>query len=92
MMPLLLAFLLFSAVAMAGFATYAWSQEGADQRETLRGRLRKLNTGSESVTPSLLRDQRLSSIPALNTLLMRTPLVMPLVIMIRQAARQRVGR
>jgi tight adherence protein B len=77
---------------MAGFATYAWSQEGAEQRETLRGRLRKLSTGTDAVAPSLLRDQRLSSIPALNTILMRTPLVLPLVSMIRQAGlRRRVG-
>jgi len=92
-MPLLLALLLFGAIAMAGFATYAWSQESAEHRETLRGRLRKITTGGpENVTASLLRDQRLSSIPALNTLLSRTPLVVPLVNMIRQAGlRRRVG-
>jgi tight adherence protein B len=92
-MPLLLALLLFGAIAMAGFATYAWSQESAEHRETLRGRLRKITTGSpENVTASLLRDQRLSSIPVLNTLLSRTPLVVPLVNMIRQAGlRRRVG-
>lgn len=92
-MPLLLAALLFAAIALAGFAAYAWSQESAEHRKTLRGRLRKLATGtSENVTASLLRDQRLSSIPFLNALLLRTPLVVPLVRMIRQAGlRQRVG-
>jgi tight adherence protein B len=93
MYALLLAVILFTAIALAGFAIYAWSQESADKRETLQGRLRKITTGApESVTASLLRDQRLSSIPALNTLLSRIPLVVPLVTMVRQAGlRQRVG-
>ena len=92
-MPLLLSILLFAAVTLAGFAVYAWSQESAEHRETLRGRLRKITSSSpEVVSASLLRDQRLSSIPFLNTVLSRTPLVLPLVGMIRQAGlRQRVG-
>lgn len=93
MYAFLLAAILFAAVALAGFALYSWSQESADERETLQGRLRKITTGApENVTASLLRDQRLSSIPALNALLSRTPLVVPLVTMVRQAGlRQRVG-
>ena len=92
-MPILLATLLFAAIALAGFAMYAWTQQSADHRETLRGRLRKITTGTpDNITASLLRDQRLSSIPLLNSLLARTPMVVPLVNMIRQAGlRQRVG-
>lgn len=92
-MPLLLAILLFAAIVLAGFASYAWTQESAEHRETLRGRLRKIAMAvPDNITASLLRDQRLSSIPFLNTLLLRTPLVVPLVSMIRQAGlRRRVG-
>jgi tight adherence protein B len=92
-MPFLLATLLFAAIALAGFASYSWTQESATHRETLRGRLRKIAMATpDNITASLLRDQRLSSIPLLNTLLQRTPLVVPLVAMIRQAGlRRRVG-
>lgn len=92
-MPVLLAVLLFGAIALAGFALYLWSQQTADERARLRGRLSKLTPAAgENVTASLLRDQRLSSIPLLNSILSRTPLVLPLVSMIRQAGlRQRVG-
>lgn len=93
MMPILIAALLFTAITLAGYAAYTWSQESAEHRETLRGRLRKITTAKpDNVTASLLRDQRLSSIPLLNTLLGNTPLVVPLVGMIRQAGlRRRVG-
>lgn len=92
-MPLLLATLLFAAIALAGFSLYSWSQQSADQRATLRGRLSKLAMATpDNITASLLRDQRLSSIPLLNGVLVRTPLVVPLVNMIRQAGlRRRVG-
>jgi tight adherence protein B len=60
----------------------------------MRGRLRKTTTAGPEATIAgkLLRDQRLSSIPALNAILARTPFVVPLVTMIRQAGlRRRVG-
>jgi tight adherence protein B len=90
---LLLAVLLFTAIALAGFGAYAWSRETKEHRDTLRGRLRKLAIATpDNITASLLRDQRLSAIPALDTLLSRTPFVVPFVNMIRQAGlRQRVG-
>jgi tight adherence protein B len=92
-MPFILAILLFVAIVFAGFAGSSWSLQTAQQREALRGRLRKLTTGTpENPTASLLRDQRLSSIPLLDAILSRTPLVVPLVTMIRQAGlRRRVG-
>jgi len=93
-MPLLIAILLFVAVALAGFAGYVWTQQSTRRREALRGRLRKITTSTPdgSIAGKLLRDQRLSSIPALNAILARTPLVVPLVTMIRQAGlRRRAG-
>jgi tight adherence protein B len=92
-MPFLLALLLFAAVVLAGYAIYAWSQQATQRRAELRGRLQKIASAApESVVGTLLRDKRLSSIPLLNTLLSRTPLVVPLVTMIRQAGmRRRVG-
>jgi tight adherence protein B len=93
-MPLLIAILLFVAVALAGFGGYVWTQQSTRRREALRGRLRKITAGAPdgSIAGKLLRDQRLSSIPALNAILARTPLVVPLATMIRQAGlRRRAG-
>ena len=89
-MPMLLALLLFGAIVLAGYAAFAKTQSSAEKRETLRSRLRKISTvAPDNVAGSLLRDQRLSSIPLLNGILSRTPLVLPLVRMIRQAGLNR---
>jgi tight adherence protein B len=93
-MPLVIAILLFVAIVLAGFGGYVWTQQATRRRDAMRGRLRKITTaGPEgAVAAKLLRDQRLSSIPMLNAVLARTPFVVPLVTMIRQAGlRRRVG-
>lgn len=92
-MPALIALVLFGAIVLAGFAGFAWLQQAREGQEALRQRLRRVTRKGER-TPGvpLLRDERLSNIPFLNNVLMRTPMVLPLVRMVRQAGlRRRVG-
>lgn len=92
-MPALIALILFAAIVLAGYAAFASLQEAQHGQEALRERLRRVTRrGDRSPGVQLLRDERLSSIPALNAILLRIPAVLPLVRMIRQAGlRQRPG-
>jgi len=92
-MQILIALLVFLAVALAGYAVTAWLRVRKAAGDELTRRLNTV-TGKKHVAVdlSVLKDQRLSSIALLNALLGRTPLVNPLVRMIRQAGlKQRVG-
>jgi tight adherence protein B len=92
-MPLLLSLLLFAAIVLAGFSLFGWAQQGTDKREATKERLRRVTRGT-SHTPgvSLLRDERLSAIPWLDSILLGIPAVLPLVRMVRQAGlRRRAG-
>ncbi len=92
-MPALIALTLFAAIVLAGFAAFASMQQAREGQEALRDRLRRVTRKSERrLNVQLLRDERLSNIPALNAILLRTPMVLPLVRMTRQAGlRRRVG-
>jgi len=92
-MAAILAVLCFFALVMAGYAGAMWIQQRLSARREVLDRLR--GTTGLTVTDetrSLLKDQRLSGIPAFDALLSRTPLVAPLVTMIQQAGlRRRAG-
>jgi tight adherence protein B len=93
-MPALIALVLFAAVLLAGYAAFSWLQQSQQERDALRQRLKRVTRKRDEPDASvqLLRDERLSNIPLLNTILLRTPSVLPLVRMIRQAGlRRRVG-
>jgi tight adherence protein B len=92
-MPVLIALLLFGAILLAGFSGYSFLQQANEEQEVVRQRLRRVTRKTERpVGVQLLRDERLSNIPLLNDMLLRTPAVLPLVRMIRQAGlRRRVG-
>jgi tight adherence protein B len=90
MMPILISLLLFGAIALAGLAVFGWTQQSTEERDAVRTRLRRVTKNPEHATGvKLLRDERLSNIPLLNALLLRTPVILPLVRMIRQAGMQR---
>jgi tight adherence protein B len=92
-MAVILAVLCFGALVMAGYGLSMWIQQRLAARHEVLERLRSM-AGFSAVTEagSLLKDQRLSGIPAFDALLSRTPLVAPLVRMIQQAGlRRRVG-
>jgi len=89
----LVALLVFLSIALAGYALSGVAGRRELAKETVRGRLLAV-TGSAATGPgpSLLRDERLSSIPFLDTLLARITLTAWLVRVIRQAGlRNRVG-
>jgi tight adherence protein B len=92
-MAAILALLCFGALVMAGYGISAWIQQRLAARHEVLARLRGMagiSPGSD--TGSLLKDQRLSGIPAFDALLSQTPIVAPLVRMIQQAGlRRRVG-
>jgi tight adherence protein B len=89
----LAAFLVFLSVALAGYAITNISIRQQEASESVRRRLYNTPTAStERMAPSLLKDQRLSSIPVLNAVLGRIAPVTRLVQMIRQAGlTNRVG-
>jgi tight adherence protein B len=92
-MAVILAILCFFVLVMAGYGLAMWIQQRLAARREVLDRLRGM-TGLSVVdeTGSLLKDQRLSGIPAFDALLSRTPLIAPLVKMIQQAGlRRRVG-
>src|SRR5258706_4991396 len=92
-MASILALLCFLCLASAGYAFSMWLQQRLASQRELIGRLRSMAgmTAGED-TRSLLKDQRLSGIPAFDALLSQTPLVAPLVRMIQQAGlMRRVG-
>ena len=89
----LIATLVFVTLTLLGYAAAAWLAERADARRKLAQRLSTMaGSGVEVIQGSLLKDQRLSRIAFLNTLLGRMPVVNPVVRMIRQAGlKRRVG-
>jgi len=92
-MPTLIALVLFASIVLAGFSGFVWMQQSHEAQDALRQRLRRVTRKSErAVGVQLLRDERLSNIPLLDAILLRTPTVLPLVRMIRQAGlRRRAG-
>ena len=92
-MLFLAAFLVFLCLVLVGYAVTGISAQQQAAAESIRQRLYSTPTAAaERVTPSLLKDQRLSSIPVLNRLLGQIAPVTRLVQMIRQAGlTNRVG-
>src|SRR5688500_2435046 len=92
-MDFLTAILVFLAFLLVGSATAGWLSMRAEARAALEKRLRSMTrSGGHGGSESVLKDDRLSSIAFLNVLLGRTPLVNPLVRMVRQAGlKRRVG-
>src|SRR5258705_11520303 len=92
-MASILALLCFLCLASAGYAFSMWRQQRLASQRELLGRLRTMagmTAGND--TRSLLKDQRLSGIPAFDALLSQTPFVAPLVRNIQQAGlTRRVG-
>src|SRR5262245_50170552 len=92
-MAAILAVLCFFCLVMAGYGISMWIQQRLAARREVLERLRGMAGFSMTEDArSVLKDQRLSGIPAFDALLSRTPLVAPLVRMIQQAGlRRRVG-
>lgn len=91
-MAALLAVLCFACLVIAGYAVSMWIQQRLAARRDLLARLRGTAGMSTDEAASLLRDQRLSGIPAFDALLAQTPFIAPLVRMIQQAGlRRRAG-
>jgi tight adherence protein B len=92
-MFVILSLLGFAVVLLTGWAAFASLQQRRLAREALVDRLQTVSgPRAASEARSLLRDPRLSRIPALDTLLRRIPIVPPVVRMVRQAGlRKRVG-
>lgn len=88
-----LAFLCFMCLVMAGYGVSTWVQQRLAARHEVLQRLRGMaGFSSTDDTRSLLKDQRLSGIPAFDAFLSRMPLVAPIVRMIQQAGlRRRAG-
>jgi tight adherence protein B len=92
-MSAILAVLSFVCLVLLGYGFSMWLQQRLAAQRDLMNRLRSMAgiAGGEE-TRSLLKDQRLSGIPAFDALLARTPIIAPLVLMIQQAGlRRRVG-
>jgi tight adherence protein B len=89
----ILAVLCFACLVMAGYGISMWIQQRLVARREVLDRLRGMaGFSGADATGSLLKDQRLSGIPAFDALLGRTPIIAPLVGMIQQAGlRRRVG-
>jgi tight adherence protein B len=89
----ILALLVFGCLVLMGYGFSMWLQQRLMARRELITRLRSMagmSVGGDSA--SLLKDQRLSGIPAFDALLGQTPLIAPLVRMIQQAGlRRRAG-
>jgi tight adherence protein B len=91
-MAALLAFLVFGCLVLMGYAFSISLQRRLMARRELIDRLRTMAGMSTADSASLLKDQRLSGIPAFDALLSQTPLIAPLVRTIQQAGlRRRVG-
>ncbi len=89
----LAALLVFVSLALAGYGLALWAEERQAARRALASRLQVMTgPGIDPTAPPLLRDQRLSGIPALDVLLGHVLLVRALVRMVRQAGlKRRVG-
>ncbi len=92
-MATILAVLSFFCLATAGYGFSLWFQQRLAAQRELLGRLRGMaGMSAGDSSGSLLKDQRLSGIPAFDAILSQTPLVAPLVRMIQQAGlTRRVG-
>jgi hypothetical protein len=94
-MAAILALLSFGCLVLAGYGLSAWIQQRLVARREVVTRLRGatgIQMGGGNEAGSLLKDQRLSGIPAFDALLARMPLIAPLVAMIQQAGlRRRAG-
>lgn len=92
-MAAILAILCFGFLVTVGYGLSAWIQQRLVARREVTTRLRGMaGVQISDENRSLLKDQRLSGIPAFDALLSRTPLVSPLVRMIQQAGlRRRAG-
>jgi tight adherence protein B len=90
-MSALLALLVFVALILCGYAAAVWAREQGESREALDRRLATMagTTPIGSSRGTLLKDERLSGIAILNSLLGRVSLVRPLVKTIRQAGLKR---
>src|SRR5213593_24873 len=84
------ALLVFMAFSLAGYGVAVWARQRDEARQLQARRLASMTgTSAASLDSPLLRDQRLSSIMMLNTLLGRASLVRPLVRLLRQARVER---
>ena len=90
-MSALLALLVFLALILCGYAAAVWAREQGESREALDRRLATMagTTTASASRGTLLKDERLSGIAVLNSLLGRVSLVRPLVKTIRQAGLKR---
>src|SRR5262245_37273466 len=89
----IIAIIVFASLVLIGYAAALALQQRSDARRALATRLQSMTgPGGERVAVPLLKDVRLSSIPALDSLLASIPFVVPMVTMIRQAGlKRRVG-
>ncbi len=86
------ALLIFTSMALTGYAVASWMNGRQAARRTLSRRLAAAIGGAAGQPASVLRDKRLSRIAFLNGLLERIEVVRPLVRLIRQAGlNKRVG-
>ena len=91
-MAALLSLLCFAVLVMLGYAFAMWLQQRIAKQQELINRLRSMaGIAGGQETGTLLKDQRLSGIPAFDALLGKTP-VAPLIKTIQQAGlRRRAG-
>jgi tight adherence protein B len=89
-MATILAVLCFGCLVLAGYGFSMWLQQRIAAQRELLGRLRSMAgiAGGDDAR-SLLKDQRLSGIPAFDALLAQAPIISPIVRMIQQAGLQR---
>ena len=89
----LAALLIFLCVALIGYALVVSARTQAESQQAIRARLSTVARLDQTVeAPPILKDERLSAIPLLNTLLMRIHPVTSLVRAIQQAGlSNRVG-
>ena len=92
-MAAILSLLCFVCLVLAGYGFSMWLQKRLVAQRELLSRLRSMaGISGGGDTGSLLKDQRLSGIPAFDRILSQTPLIAPLVRTIQQAGlRRRVG-
>lgn len=92
-MVVILSVLCFFCLVLAGYGFSMWLQVRLAAQRDLVTRLRAMaGVTLDDQTGPLLKDQRLSGIPAFDALLSQTPIIAPLVRMIQQAGlRRRVG-
>src|SRR5579862_330754 len=89
----LAALLIFLCVALVGYAMVVSARTQAESQQAIRARLSTVARLDQNLdAPPILKDERLSAIPVLNTLLMRIHPVSSLMRMLQQAGMSnRVG-